>query len=119
MESRLLEWLEMVKLEINNTNSNASGDERIQSISSLRRRIADACQRRETPAKVRSRSKKYAIPDRNPARSQIGAASVVTGQHRPCEWKLLSFKLIQQHSISCGSTIPFKFNILNDTWCIF
>jgi len=83
MESRLLEWLEMVKLEINNTTSNASGDERMRSISSLRRRIADACQRRETPAKVKSRSKKYGISLQDPATSQIGAASAVASQRRP------------------------------------
>ena len=87
VESRLLKWLEMVKLEIEDTDSGASNNERVNSVSKWRRRIEEACQRRENSKKRKNRIADPSISRENVDTNQAGASSsAVTDQYLPGMW---------------------------------
>ena len=82
MESRLLKWLEMVKFEIEDTEASTSNNERVNTVSKLRRRIEEAHQRREDSKKRKKRIVYPSVSGLNVDTSLAGTSSAITDQLR-------------------------------------
>lgn len=83
MERQLLEWLEMIGLELRETGHDESNTGRFNAVSKLRRRIEDAYRRRGNSKRKKKRSReRYSKSENLDNDETTGASASGTGHNQ-------------------------------------